>query len=55
MEYYFSDSNLLHDKFMKNLLSQNSKGSKHSLILHILGFISIGIFLSFNKIKSLLE
>ena len=43
IEFYFSDINLINDKYMRTLISMNSEG------------IEIKIFLKFNKIKTLLE
>jgi La-related protein 7 len=42
MEFYFSDSNLRNDKFLKSLLSQHPKG-----------YVDLHIFLRFNKIKAI--
>lgn len=44
MEYYFSDSNLIYDKFMQNQLKNNSKN-----------YISLNTFLRFNKISQMLS
>lgn len=42
MEFYFSDSNLMRDRFMKKQITESKDG-----------FINLDIFLNFNKIKSL--
>lgn len=44
MEFYLGDSNLLNDKFLRNLLNQNKKK-----------YIDLVIFLNFNKIKKILD
>ena len=42
IEFYFSDSNLRNDKFLKSLISQHTKG-----------YVDLHIFLNFNKIKNI--
>ncbi|XP_021349315.1 la-related protein 7-like, partial [Mizuhopecten yessoensis] len=42
VEFYFSDSNLHRDRFMKKVIAESEDG-----------YIDIGVFLNFNKIKVL--
>ena len=44
LEFYFGDSNLFKDKFLRELIQKNQKG-----------YVDITIFLNFNKIKEIVS
>lgn len=46
MEFYFCDSNLIRDPYLRGIISHNSSSG---------GCVDIKVFLKFNKMKSLME